>query len=261
MGGIGKTSLATKLAQKLEGNFEFIIWRTLRNAPPLEYLLADLIPFVSHQQETALSPDVETQISRLIHYLRESQCLVVLDNVEAILKSQSAAGDFRVGYENYGELMRRIGESIHQSCLILTSREKPDAIATLEGDNLPIRTLVITGMNSDESANIFNDKGLSDTENSRLELTQIYGGNPLALKIVSTSIRDVFDGDIEEFLDERTAIFNGIRKLLDQQFDRLNDLEKQVMYWLAINREWVSISELQADIFPAVSKNRLLETF
>jgi WD40 repeat protein len=260
MGGIGKTSIATKLAQNLQGNFDFIVWRSLRNAPPLEYILADVIPFISYQQETAFSPAIETQISRLIHYLRSARCLLILDNVEAILKSQSAAGEYRAGYENYGELMQRVGESIHQSCLILTSREKPDVIATLEGDTLPVRTLSLAGMTPDESANIFNDKGLSAVSDRRLELTQIYSGNPLALKIVSTSIRDVFDGSIEEFLQERTAIFNGIRKLLDQQFDRLSDLEKQVMYWLAINREWVSISELQADIFPAVSKNRLMET-
>lgn len=260
MGGIGKTSLVTKLAQQLSDRFEFIVWRSLRNAPPLEYLLADLIPFVSNQQETSLSPDIETQISSLIEYLRKSRCLLILDNVESILKSQSAAGEYRAGYENYGELMRRIGESVHQSCAILTSREKPDAIATLEGETTPVRTLPLAGMTSDESANIYNDKGLSAIANSRQELTQIYGGNPLALKIVATSIRDIFDGDIDDFLAERTAIFNGIRKLLDQQFTRLNNLEKQVMYWLAINREWVSISELQADIFPTVSKNRLLET-
>lgn len=260
MGGIGKTSLATKLAQKLQENFEFIIWRSLRNAPPLEYILADLIPFISNQKETALSPDLDAQISRLLHYLRSSRCLLILDNVEAILKSQGAAGEYRHGYENYGEFMQVIGESVHQSCLILTSREKPDVIATLEGEALPVRTLSLAGLTPDESANIFNDKGLSAVRDRRQELTKLYGGNPLALKIVSTSIKDVFDGKIEEFLAEKTAIFNGIRKLLDRQFSRLNNLEKQVMYWLAINREWMSIAELQADMFPAVSKNRLVET-
>ncbi|HEY9660290.1 MAG TPA: WD40 repeat domain-containing protein, partial [Allocoleopsis sp.] len=32
------------------------------------------------------------------------------------------------------------------------------------------------------------------------------------------------------------------------------------MYWLAINRDWVSLAELQSDIFPSVTKARLLET-
>jgi WD40 repeat protein len=48
--------------------------------------------------------------------------------------------------------------------------------------------------------------------------------------------------------------------LLDQQFNRLSTLEQQVMYWLTINREWVSFRELQEDIVPAVSLKDLLET-
>jgi transcriptional regulator with XRE-family HTH domain len=36
MGGIGKTALAAKLAQQLQSGFEFVIWRSLRNAPPVE---------------------------------------------------------------------------------------------------------------------------------------------------------------------------------------------------------------------------------
>lgn len=33
MGGIGKTSLSVKLAEQLQGSFEYLIWRSLRNAP------------------------------------------------------------------------------------------------------------------------------------------------------------------------------------------------------------------------------------
>jgi hypothetical protein len=58
---------------------------------------------------------------------------------------------------------------------------------------------------------------------------------------------------------EDTLIFNGIRRLLDRQFQRLSPLEKSLMYWLAINREWTSIGELQTDIIPAVAKIKLLE--
>jgi len=39
MGGIGKTSLATKLVQQIQGRYEYVIWRSLYNAPPLFKLL------------------------------------------------------------------------------------------------------------------------------------------------------------------------------------------------------------------------------
>ena len=52
IGGIGKTALAVKLAQQVQGDFEYVIWRSLRNAPPLDTFLAELVFFLSDQQET-----------------------------------------------------------------------------------------------------------------------------------------------------------------------------------------------------------------
>lgn len=57
LGGMGKSSLAAKITQQVQGDFEAIIWRSLRNAPTLETLLAELVPFVSQQQETQATPN------------------------------------------------------------------------------------------------------------------------------------------------------------------------------------------------------------
>jgi MinD superfamily P-loop ATPase len=42
MRGIGKTALSVKLAQQLQNQFEYVIWRSLRNAPPVLEILANL---------------------------------------------------------------------------------------------------------------------------------------------------------------------------------------------------------------------------
>jgi predicted ATPase len=47
MGGIGKTALAVKFAQQVQHQFDYLIWRSLRNAPPIEDVLAELIQFLS----------------------------------------------------------------------------------------------------------------------------------------------------------------------------------------------------------------------
>ena len=39
MGGLGKTTLVTRLAEQVQGQFEYLIWRSLRNAPPLDEIL------------------------------------------------------------------------------------------------------------------------------------------------------------------------------------------------------------------------------
>ncbi|MEH2300921.1 hypothetical protein [Nostoc sp.] len=40
--------------------------------------------------------------------------------------------------------MWRLGETGHQSCVLLTSREKPAEIAATEGDGFPVRTLALS---------------------------------------------------------------------------------------------------------------------
>jgi WD40 repeat protein len=253
MGGIGKTALAVKLSQQMQAEFECTIWRSLRNAPSLETLLTELVPFISNHQET------KPEISRLIHYLRSARCLLILDNVETILQSGKRGGLYRSGYEDYGELFQCIGETTHHSCLLITSREKPAEIASLEGLELSTRSISLRG-SAEASLALLQAKGLMGSTSQQQELCDRYSNNPLALKIVATSIQDLFDGEISEFLDQDTPIFNGIRRLLDRQFQRLSSLEATIMYWLAIDREWTSIAELQEDIFPVISRGNLLES-
>ncbi len=271
MGGIGKTALSVKLAEQSQGEFEYLIWRSLRNAPPVQDLLVQLLQFLSDQQETEanLPKDLSGRISRLINYLRSSRCLLVLDNAETILSSGEGtncylAGYYRNGYEGYGELLRRVGEARHQSCLVVTSREKPKEITLLEGETLPVRSLQLTGLKEAEGREILQVKGsCAGAEREWRVLIEHYAGNPLALKIVAACIQDLFDGDISEFLaslERRTLVFNDIYDLLKRQIDRLSDLEKEIMYWLAIERESVSLLELRENLLSLESRQKLSET-
>ena len=49
MGGVGKTAVAAKVAMQMKESFEYIFWRSLQNAPPLELVLKQCINFVSAQ--------------------------------------------------------------------------------------------------------------------------------------------------------------------------------------------------------------------
>lgn len=253
MGGIGKSALSVKLAQQVKGEFECVVWRSLRNAPPLATLLNDLVPLLSGQTDTEPTP------TRLLHWLRTRRCLLVLDNAETLMQAGERAGQYQAGFEPYGELLRSIGESVHDSCVLLTSREKPAEIGILEEPDGKVRSLLLSG--SPETAlAIIAAKGLTGTDADKQQLCEFYTYSPLALKIVAASIYSVFEGDIAAFLAEETLVFNGLRRLLEQQFQRLSPLETTVMYWLAINREWTSTAELIEDIVPRVSRVALLET-
>jgi hypothetical protein len=253
MGGIGKTALSVKFAQSVQDRFEFVIWRSLRDAPFLTELLTTLI----NSQQQDVQPDTVSSISRLIEYLQTCRCLLILDNFETILSSNQLAGNYRPGYEDYGELLQQVGEVSHQSCLLLTSREKPAEVATLEGKIL-VKTLQLSGLRTPAAQEILLSKGLLGCVAQTEQLIESYRGNPLALKIAATSILDLFDGKIADFLEEGSVVFNGIRNLLARQVQRLSPLEEQIMYWLAINREPVSVAQLQADIVPAVSRSHII---
>lgn len=275
MGGIGKSSLSIRVAEQFSSagesglkSFDFLIWRSLRNAPPLENLLVDLIQFLSNQQETAatLPPDVNSRMVRLLHYLRQFRCLVILDNLETVLQSGERVGQYRQGYTGYGELLRQVGELRHQSCWLITSREKPREIALSEGNQAPVRSLLLTGLKTEEGQTIMQQRTAFRGQDVDWQtLVQHYAGNPLALKMVAVAIEDMFDSDISRFLEyarqqKNALIFDDIRDLLSRQFQRLSSSEQEVMYWLAISRELVSLSELQSDLISGTAKQNLLET-
>ncbi len=263
IGGTGKTALSIKLAEQIQDHFEVVIWRSLHNAPSLSTLLNGLL--LPGQTELNSSSDLQQQISKLLAFLKQHRCLLILDNVETILANSNELGISRVGYyrpgfESYGELFKKVGELKHKSCLVLTSREKPKEVAALEGEHLPVRSLQLKGVTPIDGRTIVQAKGsFLGSDQDWQQLVYTYAGNPLALKIVSTTIHDLFAGDIARFLAQGAIIFGDIQDLLDQQFNRLSELEQQIMVWLAIDREPVSIAELQSDLLKPWMPTELID--
>jgi WD40 repeat protein len=260
-GGIGKTDLSLKLARGIQDEFEYVIWRSLLNAPPAGEILTELIKFLSNQQETEFANTTETQISRLLHYLQAHRCLLILDNVETILQKGDRAGLYRHGYEAYGQLFQQVAEVPHQSCLLLTSREKPHNLVRMAGKTHPVHLLELGGLNYLDGQKIFQEIGdFSGSDAEWQTLIKFYYGNPLALELAANHIQEVFGGNISQFLQEGKPVFDDLRDLLNWHFERTSEPEKEIMYWLAINREPISLSELKDDILLPEAKERVTDT-
>ena len=203
--------------------------------------------------------EIDRQISLLLEAFRGHRCLLVLDNAESILQGGSQTGHYREGYEGYGRLIQRIGESKHQSCLLITSREKPPEVALLEGEAVATRSLQLGGLKPADGQGILKDKGLQGTEDDWDVLFTHYGGNPLALKLVAQVIREVFGSTITAFLQDGELFFRNVRDVLEQQMKRLSAREEEIVYWLAIERESITLSDLQEDIVHSLPKGELQE--
>lgn len=245
MGGMGKTTLVTRVAEQVQQKFDRLIWRSLRNAPLLHELLDALIPFIHDQPVDLAGASLDQKLSWLLDGLRTHRSLLVLDNWESLLSEGQESGHFRPGYEAYEHLLRAVGETRHQSCLLLTSRENPAIVAMLQGQSNAIQSLRLHGLGANETRQILADKGLTAPTPLWDALTARYSGNPLALKFAAETIQETFVGDIGLFLKADVAVVGEVRRVLDQQFSRLTNLEQEIVYWLTITLEPTTLAELQ----------------
>src|SRR6266480_829662 len=259
MGGIGKSTLASYLGSRLVPHFEAVLWRSLRDAPACEELVADCITFFSQTPPAEFPSSLEQRITQLMACLQASRCLLVLDNLETLLASGDPEGNYLPGYEGYGRLIERLAESVHQSCVLLTSRERPREIEALEGTRSPVRSLRLLGVDDQTAQELLSDRGLSGTPAAWQRLAASYAGNPLALKIVAQAITDLFSGDLDRFLQEGELIFNGVRPVLRQQVGRLSPLEHLLLTWFAVLREWTKLDTLSPILHSRVLRSQVLE--
>jgi hypothetical protein len=250
LGGIGKTALVAKLWEHIKGKneFQYVIERSLCNAPPLSEMLNDLIEFLSNgEQKTG-------EVSQLIKYLRNQRCLLILDHVETIMSIGQLAGSFHPDYQDYADLIKRVKAEQHKSCLLLISREKPQDLVGLLGEKVGF--LPLSGLEQ-ESQELLKAQGLLGNDKDLKTLNNLYGGNPGSLKLISALIQQLFNGRVYEYLKSGTIVV-VINEILKWHFDRLSDLEKKIMLKLAINSEPSSLSQLVEEISP-VSASKLME--
>ena len=259
MGGIGKSALVVSLLHQLVPNFEVVIWRSLRDAPSCEELLEDCLQVLAPQPLADVPTGLERRLGFLLQYLREERALLVLDNLEVLLEEGESTGRMRAGYEGYGRLLQRVAETEHQSCLLLTSREKPCDLVALEGSRASVRSFRLEGLEREASELLLEERELVGTLDDKEQLIERFAGNPLALKIVAETIVELFGGEIAPFLEQGEVIVGSVRELLGEQFARLSSVEQTVLLWLAILREPVSIEDLFEVLGAPLPRVQMLE--
>jgi NACHT domain len=258
MTGIGKTALSVKLAQKLQDKFQYVIWRSLRDAPPLTEIINDLLTFFSNEVDPILPDNLGSSISALMDGLQNYRCLIILDGIENILATGQFAGIYQKEHQEYGRLFKLIGEVNHQSCCLLTSSEKSQEIAIIEGKNRPVRSHKVKGLSKNAAKELLREKELFEEPAWGIFIER-YEGNPLYLNMVAPIIIDLFDGKVSEFVRQNTTVLDGIKDILEQHFTRLSPWEFNIVYQLANTVSPLSIEELQEKIPFPISRSQLIE--
>ncbi len=259
MGGMGKTTVAATVARAVSENFTFVIWRSLLNAPPLTDILYTWVDLLTDHRLIEWPERLDQQLRLLFAQLQNKRALLILDNFESILQVGGRTGEYRRGYAAYGQLLEQMGTTAHQSCLLLTSREQPPAFTQWVGAQTPVHLLPLGGLDINAGRMLLGAQGLAGTVAGEVALVMRTSGSPLALKLVAETIRDLFAGEIADFLADEGLIFDDIRTMLEEQFARLSPLEQDLLLWLAIAREEMTPQRLQANLLPPVAKREFLE--
>ena len=240
--GIGKTSLAVQLVKQIKDEFDYAVWYTLDEFPTIDKFQSNLIQLFSNSENLDSSPTNPKRLP-LIKYLQNHRCLIVLDDVHNLFCSGELAGKYKPNYEEYRSLFKQIEKLSHQSCFLLIGWEQPREVTQFKNQNTSIRTLQLAGLDIAAGREILRDCGLEEIENSQA-LIHRYEGNPLWLKSVANLIQELGIGVTELLLDDTILLPEDLKDVLQQQYDRTSELEKQVMSLLATENQPVNLAKL-----------------
>ncbi|MFB2969578.1 NB-ARC domain-containing protein [Aerosakkonema sp. BLCC-F183] len=237
--GIGKTALAVQLVEQIKDEFEYVIWCSLDVSPTLAEFHDKLIQFFS-QSEKLDSPASNQKSLPLIKYLQKYRCLVVLDDIHNLFSRVELAGKYKPGYEEYRSFFKQIETLSHQSCFLLIGWEQPREFPQVKSQNNSIRILQLKGLDIVAGREILREYGLEESE----ALILRYQGNPLWLKSVGNFIQELGECVTELLPNDTILLPEDLKDVLQQQFNRLSEIEKQVIYLLAKESEAVNLAKL-----------------
>ena len=264
LGGVGKSALAASLMHRVAERFDAVIWRASGDMPSSEVLFDKLLEVLAPElcltePLKQLPASLEQREDILLEKMRSRRVLLVLDGLEAISGTGGAMGRMGPGYEGLERFLRLSAETDHRSCVLLTSRENASVLVAQEGNRSPVRALRLGGLDGSACNQILAEKEIAGSPSERAQLIAAYTGNPLALKIVTKTIVDLFGGVIGPFLEQGEVVFGGVRELIDQQFARLTALEQFLLFLLAMLVEPSTLDELAAVLVKPVPRAQLLE--
>jgi DNA-binding Xre family transcriptional regulator len=234
--GIGKSSLVAQLVKRVRGNFQRIEWKTFSYGDPVETTLIDLLQQLDAKGSfDQLTPQ---QLHERLWQQLQQRCLIVLE--------QAQDGD-TAKFDDYKQLLRKLlqtyGKS-HQSCILLiTSYEKPDDVTAVANHRDAAKSLHLNGVDLATGLEILKNKEPKLVQNVEIaaELVTRFGGYPLALKLVSSHIRDRYNGDVQSFLDH-LYIPQSIEDIIKRSID---DLGQPALTILDILKDSPPMSQAQ----------------
>lgn len=245
LSGIGKTTLVKRFIDVHLDSWDAAIWKSLKFPKSLSHLLHDILAIFNQKNEKIIG--LNEQITQLFELLSDRRCLLVFDDVQNLFIPGQFAGQYKPEYTDYKTFFKMMAEIAHQSCLILMSQEKSPEMISLDAELYPKKSLELGGLDAD-GGNFLQYQGLPRQENL-LELSNLYQGHPLYLQSISSLIKEVFSGRVDELMAEDSLIFPEDMKLLwDSLWMRLSPVEQELSLEISQAKAPISRDDLRKSL-------------
>lgn len=246
-GGIGKTTFAMELSRRIAGEFNFVILKSLASAIAPDELLTQCLQTFMDSPSDYIPDSTQEKIDLFAEYLEKYRCLVILDNFETVLK-KGESDQFVKGFDAYENIIEAICTRRHNSCVILTTRERPSILIDYEKRLHIVKGYSLGGMNVEDVKILLETENIEASDDNWATLVHRCSGNPLAIKMVAKLVKESYDSNLVRYLSEERGTLPDIFVLLDQQYIRLSRSEKEILTWLAIENEPITIEDVKANI-------------
>lgn len=272
--GVGKTLLVEKLVAQMGDSFDGVAWRQLAGQS-VDELSASILSGLG------VVPQATRAMAQLLALMAQKPLLIVLEGSEVILRSGGLAGDYQDAYRRYSEFFQSAVGS--RSCVVVTGVEGPADLVRQGGYGRSEGGRSLTLLRLSEAAAIellqaeSHATGLASTATSTAtstvastagepdrwlaqwpELVAQCQGHPLALKLTLRVIQEIFNGQVDDFLEQGSVLFTDVLRLLAPSFERLSRTEVNVLYWLASQEGSMSLEALQQTLPLPLSSAKLV---
>lgn len=261
--GQGKSTLGAELAaqlaeeatatgQRSANGIDVIIWSTLTTLPGLlqliEEWLAQLDKPTEHAPIHVLSDrpsplialpnapkkTLETLLQQLLVQLRRRRVLLIVDGGETLYGNSGPLAEYQPGWEAFDELLRRLADNDHCSCLLFLSRIMPAAWDLLARRCSAVRTMTLSALTPDASVAVLQANGSYSATMSLHLLAAQCAGHPQTLVAVRELLH-TFGSDLFVSLSLAEPFLAGkLLRTLHAHFARFTPLEQTILIHLAV---------------------------
>ncbi|MBS3026270.1 MAG: AAA family ATPase [Dolichospermum sp. DET50] len=242
--GIGKSTLVKHFLDTHTIPFDAIIWKNIKLSNSLNSILIEILTELNVNTQ-----DINTNnlLNQCLQLFNQKRCLIILDNLEEIFTPQQFAGQYKPEHQDYQTFLQMITEIEHQSCLILISQEKCQEMISLDSELYPIHCLELSGLDN-SATEILKNQRLKNEE-TWLDLINLYESHPRHLQYISILIKEVFQGEVSEFIKENNLILTeDFKSLFDSIWIRLSNIEKEILLKISQHDQPISRDEIKQSL-------------